>query len=166
MHHEIDAGAIEHKLAFACQQVGLQTFTYPAVWTDGWRPDGIPEGITIQLDPKLNLDELNLSPSGKIIAKALQIYGAVLVDYCGGCTLYAEGIFNENDEKTWKNILSEEDLEKIGFENYRFIKPETLIHKGSHPIYHNGMSLHYYNYLRELKTVPPSASPLNRTPKI
>ena len=166
MHHEIEAGIIEHKLAFACQQVGLQEFGYPAVWTDGWLPGGIPEGITIQLDPKLDLEELNLSAEGKIIAKALQEYGAVLVDYCGGCTFYAEGIFDENDKRTWDNILTEDDVKNIGFDNYIFIKPERVVHKGSHPIYHNGMSLHYYNYLRKLKYVPENASPLNRAKKI
>ncbi|MDA3798909.1 MAG: hypothetical protein PF692_07505 [Kiritimatiellae bacterium] len=162
MHHEIEAGKIEHKLAFACQQVGLQKFAYPAVWTDGWRPNGIPEGITIQLDPKLDLEKLNLSTSGKIIAKALQTYGAVLIDYCGGCTFYAEGLFDKNDKRKLDNILTEVDVKKIGFENYRFIKPERVIHKGSHPIYHNGMSLKYYDYLKELKHVPQSASPLKR----
>lgn len=164
MHHEIASGRIEHKLAFACQQVGLQQFTYPAVWTDGWRPGGIPEGITLQLDPALDLEKLNLSPSGKIIAKALQVYGAVLVDYCGGATLYAEGIL-ANDERTWENILSESDLSGISFEHYRFIQPETLINKGSHPVYHNGMSLRYYNYLKQLGYVPANARPSDGTSK-
>lgn len=162
MHHEIEAGKIEHKLAFACQQVGLQKFTFPAIWTDGWRPDGIPEGITIQLDPTLDIEKMNLSEAGKIVAKALQTYGAVLVDYCDGSTLYAEGLFNKDDPRSWENLLSEDDMQAIKFENYRFIKPQKIINKGSHPIYHNGMSALFYDYLRKLKHVPPSADPRNR----
>lgn len=163
MHHEIEAGQIEHKLAFACKESGLQQFVSPpAIWTDGWRPGGIPEGITMQLDPNLDIESLDLSPTGKIMARALQKYGAVLVDYCEGATFYVEGLFGKEDDRSWNGLISEDDMSTIGFENYRFIKPEKIINKGSHPIYHHLMSKNYYDYLKEVQHVSSEASPLNR----
>jgi hypothetical protein len=54
MHDEIIEGKIEHKLACACERVGLLEHFYPPiVWTNGAYPNGIPEGALIQLDPEL-----------------------------------------------------------------------------------------------------------------
>jgi hypothetical protein len=150
MRSEIEQGRIEHKLAFACPVVGLQEFcSPPASWTDGWLPGGIPEGIVMQLSPDLALDSLDLPPAARIIARALQEYGAVLVDYSCGPTLYAEGLFYPGCERSWGSLLGETDLEAIGFENFRFLAPECVHRKGSHPVYHCGMATKFYSYLIE-----------------
>ncbi|MBN2711294.1 MAG: hypothetical protein JXR97_02530, partial [Planctomycetes bacterium] len=117
---------------------------------------GIPEGITMQLDPGLNLDSFDLTPGARQIAECLQVYGAVLVDYCDGATFYAEGLQGENDPRSWDGLLSPDGVMGIGFEHFRFLKPEQRIYKGSHPAYHNGISRKFYNYLIETKSVPQS----------
>lgn len=166
MQQEIRAGRIAHKLAFACSFPALQTFCAPpAVWTDGWRPGGIPEGITMRLDPGLNLDSLGLSPAGKIVARALQEYGAVLVDYAGGTTLYAQGevsgkaqdAMDIESDLCWSGILEEWDLRSVGLEHFSFIKPQNMVNMGSHPVYHCGMSRLFYEHMikNELCLPPP-----------
>jgi hypothetical protein len=144
MHDEIIEGRIEHKLACACARVGLLEHFYPpAVWTDGSYPNGIPEGALIQLDPKLDLDALGLSREEKIIAKALQEYGAVMTDYAGGATLYGEGLWS-NKDKGWEGILEEEGLRKIPFNKYRFIESGTVVEKGMVPMPHPTLFKVYY----------------------
>ena len=156
MQNEIEQGKIEHKLAFACPKVGLQKFCYPpAIWTDGWLPDGIPEGISMQLSPDLDLTKFDLSPAALIVATALQQYGAALVDFSGDITLYAEGLFSKDEERSWDGILNEFSMIGIGFDNFRFIQPEEVINKGSHPVFHSGMSRLFYDYCIENKVAAP-----------
>ncbi len=156
MRSEIERGRIEHKLAFACPVVGLQEFcSPPAAWTDGWLPGGIPEGMVMQLSPDLDLDAFGLPPAARVVAEGLQEYGAVLVDYSCTPTLYAEGLFYPGCERSWADVLVEDALEAVGFEHFRFLKPEGLVHQGSHPVYHCGMSAKFYAYLSEKNLAAP-----------
>jgi hypothetical protein len=57
----------------------------PATRSDGDRnplvyPDAIEEGTRFRLPASLDLDSLGLTPYGKIVARAIQRYGAVVVD--------------------------------------------------------------------------------------
>lgn len=148
-HDEILAGKIEHKLAFATRYAGLLEHVPPAIWTDGGIQGGIPEGIQIQLDPELNLDSLGLSDSGKVIATALQDYGAICVDVALGSVLAAEGL-SESSDKSWEGLLEEDSLSNLPFDHFRFIKPDKVIERGMipslHPIifqtYQEAMQLH------------------------
>ncbi len=149
---EVMSGEIQHKLAFACEVAALQEFVFPATWTDGWLPGGLPEGCILQLDPTLDLDTLSLNTAGKVVAKALQKYGAVLVDNAGGATLYGEFLGDESmtaTTKSWNGILAEESLFSIPFEKYRILETGETDKRGSHPIYHHEMSYKYYEYLRK-----------------
>ena len=47
------------------------------------------EGAHLQLDPNLNLDQFDMKPYERIIAEALQTYGAYVGDYSGAVSLYA-----------------------------------------------------------------------------
>lgn len=144
MHDEIMEGIIEHKLACACQRVGLLEHFYPpAIWTDGSYPNGIPEGSLIQLDPELDLDTFELSTQEKVIAKALQEYGAVMTDFSGGATLYGEGLWS-NKNKSWNGLLDEDGLRKIPFNKYRFINSGIKVEKGMVPMPHPGLFKTYY----------------------
>jgi len=96
MFDEILAGRIDHKLAFATGCNALQQYVFPATWTDGFTEGGLPEGCVIQLDPSLDLDTLNLSPAARVIAVALQRFGAVNVDVAGGSVIYAEGLYGQD----------------------------------------------------------------------
>jgi hypothetical protein len=108
MFDEVASGRIEHKLACATRFNAKQEFVFPATWTDGLVPGGIPEGAVIQLDPELDLDQFDLWPGELVVAKALQEYGMVVVDVAGGSPIYAEGLWG-HPEKSWTAILREWD---------------------------------------------------------
>ncbi|MFO0572065.1 MAG: hypothetical protein U0263_40960 [Polyangiaceae bacterium] len=78
----MEAGKIEHALILAYPHIRAGLYTPPAstaqatVGTDAIKSRGIPCGGRVQLDPSLNLDAMGLSASGKIVARALQEYGA------------------------------------------------------------------------------------------
>ena len=90
---ELKAGVIDHALAFSTMYTASGGVVAPA--TDGTgiavAPPGaapLPEGTRVQLDPKLSLDSLGLTPWQKTVARALQVYGMYLVD-TGSLGLYA-----------------------------------------------------------------------------
>jgi hypothetical protein len=131
MYDEALSGAIEHKIAGATSFVGYREFCFPATWTDGPYKGGIPEGAIIQLDPKLDLDQFDLTPVEKTIARALQNYGMVLVDYAGGNVIYAEGLYGKKD-RSWDGKIREWSggIIKIPVEHYRVLKVQNPIYDG------------------------------------
>jgi len=134
MHQEILEGRIEHKLAFATQAAGLQRFVSPpAAWTDGGWRSGIPEGAVVQLDPSINLDSFNLSPAARVVARALQEYGAACVDVSGGHCLYGEGLYADPQRRTWRGLLDGNDLIQLKLWNYRVLEMNNVIHEGQGP---------------------------------
>ena len=84
---EIAAGEIPHALALQTNNA-CPVFRPPALKGDGTstRADCIPEGARLQLDPALDLNELNLTPAEWAVARAMQIYGGYVVD-AGGAPL-------------------------------------------------------------------------------
>ena len=131
MYDEVMSGKIGHKLAIATRFAAFQEFVYPASWTDGYTKGGIPEGAVIQLDPNLDLSIFELTDGELVVAKALQEFGAVVVDVAQGTPLYAEGLWGHPD-KSWKGILHEWDkgICTIPIENYRILKVGETIKKG------------------------------------
>jgi hypothetical protein len=130
MYHEIVAGRIEHKLAFAARYNGYQTFTFPATWTDGRHVGGLPEGAVVQLDPELDLDQFGLSNAAKVICRALQEYGMVNVDGANGTCLYVEGLYGD-PERSWDGVLDDEDeLKRIPVQHFRVLRLEDVIPMG------------------------------------
>jgi len=92
---EIKAGRIEHALVFAYEKCRSEYFIPPASTSQAKMKDinhyvGIPMGGRIQLDPSFDIENSGLSEIGKIIARALQEYGAYCGDYAGATVLYAE----------------------------------------------------------------------------
>jgi hypothetical protein len=130
MRAEIEAGRIEHKLAFATWWNEERKYVWPATWTDGFTPGGPLEGGVIQLDPSLDLKALDLSPAGLVIARALQEYGAVNVDIAGGNVLYAEGLYGKAGRRSWKGLLDSGALRGIDLRHYRFLRCEDIQHGG------------------------------------
>lgn len=85
--HEMQQGRIDHALVFASRNTCKDAFRYPAIKTDGQSIalDCIEQGTRIQLDPSLEVDELpGLSRGERIIAQALQTYGAYAMDVAAG----------------------------------------------------------------------------------
>jgi hypothetical protein len=68
--------------------------SWPANRSDGINAQGdknrIPEGIRFRLDPKVDVDSLDMHPVGKAIARAAQTYGFVVWDKGGAIVLRAE----------------------------------------------------------------------------
>lgn len=121
MREEVMAGRIEHKLAFATRYSAYKEFVSPATWTDGGLVGGVPEGAVLQLDPDLDLDQFDLSPGGRTVAKALQEYGMVNVDCAGAGTLYAEGLYWPG-APSWAGVLAQKDVAHIPLEHLRVLK--------------------------------------------
>jgi hypothetical protein len=116
---EVESGEIHHKLAWSCEFVGRHAHVFPpAIWTDGWYPDGLPEGSVLQLDPGLDLTHFNLSPGARTVARALQTYGAALVDYGTGGAIYAE--LGTPDE--WSPLLIPTAIDCIPYQCYRVVR--------------------------------------------
>src|SRR6185436_19221783 len=57
----------------------------------------------IQLDPSVDVNGLALSASGKIIARALQQYGAYVGDFSGAVSLYADA--SPDAQSAWNGGL-------------------------------------------------------------
>ena len=113
---EIEAGRIEHALVFAYQRGRSEFFIPPASTAQATTYEmnnriGIPMGGRIQLDPSINVDTLHLNPACKIIAKALQEYGAFNGDYAGATVLYADN--SPSALKRWKGVLQKTDFAAI-----------------------------------------------------
>ncbi len=123
MYDEVMAGEIRHKLSCATRYAAYKEFVYPASWTDGFVEGGIPEGAVIQLDPELDLSQFDLTPQEKVIAKALQIYGMVVVDVAMGQPIYAEGLYG-HPNKSWEGKLRDWDggISSIPYDHYRVLK--------------------------------------------
>lgn len=90
---EAEAGLIPHALTFACSFRHTTGWAAPCpIQSDslGIQPGKIPNGARIRLDPTVNIEPpVSRNVSERAILKALQEYGAYLVDG-GGFGFYAE----------------------------------------------------------------------------
>lgn len=85
---EIRAGRIDHALVFASAMTAPGVFRYPARKTDGRNVAGVavplPAGARIQLDPSIDVERIpGITRAEKIVARALQKYGAYNIDNGG-----------------------------------------------------------------------------------
>lgn len=82
---EIANGDIPHALALQTNNACAGVFRPPALKTDGnsQRPNCIPEGARLQLDPSLDVESLGLAPGPLAVARAMQRYGGYIVDIGG-----------------------------------------------------------------------------------
>lgn len=113
---EIKAGRIDHALTFAYDHCRTGVFVPPAstaqvAQLDAVDARGIPMGGRIQLDPSWDVENSGLSRAGKIIARALQEYGAYCGDYAGANVLYAEN--SPAAVAAWEGVLASRDLEAL-----------------------------------------------------
>jgi hypothetical protein len=92
---ELQLGEIRHVMGIALVDVehhGIKS--WPAHRSDGWnpqrKPNRIPEGLRLRLDPAVNVKRLNLHPVAATIARAAQKYGFVVWDKAGAISLRLE----------------------------------------------------------------------------
>jgi hypothetical protein len=96
---EIRQGHIDHAIAFGYPTPASKACVFPATQKSnafGTEPS-IPYGARMQLNPALteaDFDAWGLSETGRIIARALQSYGMILIDNSGSNKLYAEDLTN------------------------------------------------------------------------
>jgi hypothetical protein len=133
---EIDAGRIEHALVVAYPHIRAGFYMSPAstaqarIGDDSISSRGIPCGGRIQLDPALNLDSLGLSRAGRIVAEALQRYGAYVGDYSGAISLYAEN--SPAAQTHWKGVLQTyEFADKLDLSRFRVLAFGRLTDDGN-----------------------------------
>jgi hypothetical protein len=118
---EIEQGRIEHALAFAYATNRLGRCVYPASKTDGKvdRLDVLPEGARLRLDPTLDVESIpGLDRTGRIIARALQEYGAYNIDNSGSNKLYPE----DNLTANWGTTLVAKSVSKIPIDRLQVLR--------------------------------------------
>jgi hypothetical protein len=129
MRDEVLAGEIRHKLS-ACTPVNAKrAFVFPACWTDGYMEGGIPEGAVIQLNPDVALDQFDLLPGERAVAKALQRYGVVDVDNGGDFALYAEGLYG-HPGRSWEGLLTTDGIGRIPSKYFRVLIVGAIVQDG------------------------------------
>lgn len=102
---EIQQGHIDHALAMITPYTRAAYIACPATHTDGAYndPAAIPEGARVQLDPSFNVDAQSWPDWEKAIAKALQVYGAYIVDTGGA--LAVRGVTDQNlGSDSWASV--------------------------------------------------------------
>jgi len=92
---ELQRGEIRHAIGIALVEIErADIYSWPANRSDGLNPDKaanrIPEGLRFRLDPAVDVDKLNMSRAGKIIAKAAQKYGFIVLDKAGAIAIRAQ----------------------------------------------------------------------------
>ena len=89
---ELKAGAIPHALALGLDpEVGQsmdKDVSAPAKTFDVHPTGRVPGGTRLQLDPDLDLNSLRLGREAMVICRALQTYGAFIVESSSGLALY------------------------------------------------------------------------------
>jgi hypothetical protein len=89
---DLDVEEINHALALAVPDVRAGIYASPAKRSDGksTNPRSLPEGAHLRLDPKLDLNALDMPPTTRLIAEAAQTYGLFVRDGSSVVTLYAQ----------------------------------------------------------------------------
>lgn len=82
-----------------------------------------PEGTRIRIKSWINLDGYNLSPAAKVIATALQRYGAVIGDQTGGpASIGVENTVLGGRGDLWRSLLTPDALKGIPFDAFEVIE--------------------------------------------
>ncbi|MBJ7521560.1 MAG: hypothetical protein JHC84_17810 [Solirubrobacteraceae bacterium] len=89
---DLRRGRIDHVLAVAIPEARRDVWSRPAQNTDGVSddPGAIPEGARFRLDPKLDLDTLELPRFTRILAEAAQRHGIVINNTAGAVVFHAQ----------------------------------------------------------------------------
>jgi len=128
---EIETGAIEHAIALGYNYPST-LFIHPATRSDSDSLyELLPMGARLQLNPlltELDFDHFGLDRTGKIIARALQEYGMIVVDGSGHPKIYVE----YSGTAGWKKeILNKNSVRKIPYTEFRVLKFDTPKHHGA-----------------------------------
>jgi chitodextrinase len=125
---EIEQGHIDHAIAFAYNSPS-SAYVYPASKSDGGNFGGVlgtdaPEGTRIQLDPGLteaDFEAWGLPPMARIIARALQKYGMIVVDHSGSSKIYLE----DRTTAGWESTVTRSLVSAIPWSAFRVVDMPT-----------------------------------------
>jgi hypothetical protein len=119
-YQEVVDQSIPHVLKIAIPDTA-SSHVYPYVGDEG-RGGAIPEGTLIRL--KASVDLAGLSPAARVIAQALQTYGAVVGDTSGGpVELKVENLFVEQSTDRWGNLsVNANSLSSIPLTDFEVVK--------------------------------------------
>jgi hypothetical protein len=119
---DVRAGAIPHAVACAAPK-GLiannaWTGVPPTATSDGSGDSTrMPMGTRLQIDPALNVGALGLETGETIVARAIQLYGAYIVDSTGSALVcYAQNFSNLGSNPypaSWANGISKELVKRM-----------------------------------------------------
>lgn len=89
---ELQRGEIRHVIGISLVDLeDASVFSWPATRSDGHNPsrmgNRIPQGTRFRLDPGVDIDALDMSAAGKVVAKAAQKYGFVVWDKAGAVVI-------------------------------------------------------------------------------
>lgn len=122
---EIAQGRIDHALVFTTPYTRKDLIACPAAWTDGVYDDpaALPEGARIQLDPSFDIDAQSWPRWKKVIARALQEYGAYLVDTGGSLAVRGEAVHGRGyDAWSLAGTPKGGSLADLPWERFRVLK--------------------------------------------
>jgi hypothetical protein len=135
---EIAQGHIDHAIAFVYPFTQAGKCVSPATKTDGTTTGlGIPDGARLQLNPNLtdaDFTAMGLSPAGKIVARAMQQYGMILVDTGGSPKIIAENLTaNTLYGQSWDSYGYTKDvIAKIPYTQLNVLKLPTAYYSSTY----------------------------------
>ncbi len=123
---EIEAGKIEHALAFAYDSPSGD-YVYPATKSDGDGSvaDSPPEGARLQLDPSLtaaDIEALGCRGPCRTVALALQEYGMVVIDNSGRSKVMLEYVGTAG----WSGTVDENTVSPLPLDRFRVLDTRTI----------------------------------------
>ncbi len=114
---EVQAGVIPHALACAAPKGLIGPAVSPATTSDGSGGSGaMPMGSRLQLDPSVDVGSLGLEPGEEMIARALQTYGAYIVDSSSAFACYAQNTSTMGSNpypSSWSNGISKSLIQRL-----------------------------------------------------
>lgn len=117
---EFAAGRIDHALVISAKTDHVaRYFVSPAIRTDGKSTyaAAIPEGARVQLDPNFDVSKLQ-QPWMRVVAKALQEYGAYVTDRGGATAIGVMGNQSDDVVATRFPFGAYGDLNATGIKNH------------------------------------------------
>jgi hypothetical protein len=123
-YDEVVAGRIPHVLKISVHSTRCE-HVFPMVGNECGTRDrhAPPEGTRIRIRPNVDLSKLRLSRAGRVLATALQRYGAVIGDQSGGSiTLKLENTVAAGRGQRWDGLLSATSLRAIPLRYFEVIR--------------------------------------------
>jgi hypothetical protein len=123
-YDEVTSGAIDHVLKIAVHHTAdeyvFHMTGHESGSTDPYAP---PEGTRIRIKPSVDISSLGLNPGARVVATALQKYGAVIGDQSGGqINLKVENTVAEGRGQLWAGVLDAGSLSSISLDMYEVIQ--------------------------------------------